>query len=69
MNQTPDFIKLAEAYGAKGLRATKPEEVVPAIKKALSVKGPVIIEFIVEQEECVYPMVPAGAPINKMMLV
>ncbi len=69
MNYAPDFIKLAEAYGATGLRATKPDEVVPAIKKALSIKGPVILEFVVEQEECVYPMVPAGAPINKMLLV
>lgn len=69
MDFAPDFIKVAEAYGAKGFRATKPDEVVPVIKKALSTKGPVIMEFIVAQEECVYPMVPAGAPINKMLLV
>ena len=69
MDHSPDFIKLAEAYGAAGLRATKPEEVVPVIEKALSIKGPVVIDFVVEQEECVYPMVPAGAPINKMLLV
>ena len=69
MDYAPDFIKLAEAYGATGLRATKPDDVVPVIKKALSTKGPVIMEFIVAQEECVYPMVPAGAAINKMLLV
>ncbi len=65
----PDFVKLAEAYGAVGLRATSPEEVEPIIKKALSIKKPVIMDFVVEQEECVYPMVPAGAPISTMMLL
>jgi len=69
MTHGPDFIKLAEAYGASGLRATSPAEVVPTIEKALSIDGPVIMEFVVEQEECVYPMVPAGAAINKMLLV
>jgi len=69
MNTAPDFIKLAEAYGAVGLRAVKPEEVVPLIKKALATPQLVIMDFVVEPEECVYPMVPAGAPINKMLLV
>ena len=69
MNTVPDFIKLAEAYGAVGLRAVKPEEVVPLIKKALSTPRLVIMDFVVEPEECVYPMVPSGAPINKMLLV
>ena len=65
----PDFVKLAEAYGAVGLRAERPDEVEPVIRKALAVKKPVIMEFVVEQEECVYPMVPAGAPISNMMLL
>jgi len=65
----PDFVRLAEAYGAVGLRATRPEEVEPVIKKALSVKKLVLMEFVVEREECVYPMVPAGAPISNMMLL
>jgi len=65
----PDFVKLAEAYGAVGLRATRPDEVEPIIRKALSIKRPVIMDFVVEQEECVYPMVPAGAPISTMMLL
>ncbi|HAY21105.1 MAG TPA: biosynthetic-type acetolactate synthase large subunit [Desulfobacterales bacterium] len=69
MNTAPDFIKLAEAYGAVGLRAFKPEEVVPVIKRALSKPRLVIMDFVVEPEECVYPMVPAGDPINKMLLV
>ncbi len=65
----PDFVKLAEAYGATGLRATKPEEVKKVLKKGLETEGPVIMDFVVEQEEGVYPMVPAGAPIKKMLLV
>ncbi len=66
---SPDFVKLAEAYGAVGLRATKPEEVVPVLKKALSIPEPVVIDFVVDPEENVYPMVPAGEPLNQMRLV
>lgn len=69
LETTPDFVKLAEAYGALGLRATKPSEVVPVIKKALQSKRPVFMEFVVEPEEGVYPMVPAGAAIDKMILL
>ncbi|MCU0560280.1 MAG: biosynthetic-type acetolactate synthase large subunit [Desulfobacterales bacterium] len=65
----PDFVKLAEAYGAVGLRATRPEEVEPVLQEALAVRRPVIMDFVVEAEECVYPMVPAGAPITEMLLV
>jgi acetolactate synthase-1/2/3 large subunit len=66
---SPDFVKLAEAYGAVGLKATKPEEVVPTLKKAFSIPEPVIIDFVVDPEENVYPMVPAGEPLNQMRLV
>jgi acetolactate synthase I/II/III large subunit len=69
MDFAPDFVKLAEAYGALGLRAERPEEVVPVIRAALAHPGPVIMDFRVDPEEGVYPMVPAGAPINKMLLV
>ncbi len=69
MEHTPDFVKLAEAFGAVGLRATKPDEVVPVIKKAMEIKMPVIMDFVVEKEEGVYPMVPAGADITEMLLV
>ncbi|MFQ5328533.1 MAG: biosynthetic-type acetolactate synthase large subunit [Thermodesulfobacteriota bacterium] len=70
MEVMPDFVKLAEAYGAVGLRAKKASEVDDTIKKALAVNDrPVIMEFIVDREENVYPMVPAGQPINKMLLV
>ncbi len=65
----PDFIKLAEAYGAAGLRATKPEEVISVLSEGLSIPKPVMMEFLVDPEECVYPMVPAGAPISEMLLV
>ncbi len=66
----PDFVRLAEAYGAVGLRAEKPKDVDDTIKKALAVKDrPVIMDFMVDREENVYPMVPAGQPINKMLLV
>jgi acetolactate synthase-1/2/3 large subunit len=65
----PDFVKLAEAYGAVGLRAKKPEEVASVLKQGLECNKPVIMDFIVEPEESVYPMVPAGMSIKKMLLV
>jgi acetolactate synthase-1/2/3 large subunit len=68
LEHSPDFVKLAEAYGAVGLRATKPQEVEEVIKKALSINAPVLMDFVIEPEENVYPMVPAGAPITKMLL-
>ncbi|MBW1892337.1 MAG: biosynthetic-type acetolactate synthase large subunit [Deltaproteobacteria bacterium] len=69
MEHAPDFVKLAEAYGAEGLRAIKPDEVEPILSKGLASPKTVIMEFLVEKEESVYPMVPAGAPITKMLLV
>jgi len=65
----PDFVKLAEAYGALGLRATKPEEVEPVIREALAVRRPVVMDFVVDRDECVYPMVPAGAALTEMLLI
>jgi acetolactate synthase-1/2/3 large subunit len=69
MDCAPDFVKLAEAYGAVGLRATKPEEVESVLAEGLKIPGPVIMDFVVEREEGVYPMVPAGAAITDMLLV
>jgi acetolactate synthase I/II/III large subunit len=69
MSFAPDFVKLAEAYGAVGLRATQSSEVEPVIREALSIPRPVIMDFRVEQEENVYPMVPSGAAITNMILV
>ena len=63
-----DFAKLAEAYGATGLQASKPEEVEAVIRKAFATKGPVIMEFKIAREENVLPMVPAGASLNEMVL-
>ena len=65
----PDFVRLAEAYGAVGLRATKPEEVKPVLEKALSLPNVVLVDIRIPQEENVYPMVPAGSPITEMILV
>ena len=69
MEFAPDFVKLAEAYGALGLRATKPEEVEAVLREGLASPKTVIMDFVVEKEECVYPMVPAGAAITEMLLV
>ena len=63
-----DFVKLAEAYGATGLRTDKVDEVEDVIKKAFAVDGPVLMEFKVSREENVMPMVPAGKGINEMVL-
>jgi acetolactate synthase-1/2/3 large subunit len=63
----PDFVKLAEAHGIPGRLVTKPEEVEDAIKFARETPGPVVLEFRVEQEEAVYPMVPAGAALDEML--
>ena len=63
-----DFVKLAEAFGAKGLRATKPSEVEAVIKEGFTTPGPVIMEFKIAREEKVLPMVPAGASLNEMVL-
>ncbi len=63
----PDFIKLAESYGAIGIRVTKKSEVRPAIDRALEINNTVFIDFHIEKEENVFPMVPAGEAINKML--
>jgi len=69
LDVAPDFVKLAEAYGAVGLRAKKPSEVEPVIKEALSTKNTVIMDFVISREEGVYPMVPAGKATTEMLLV
>lgn len=69
MDCAPDFVKLAEAFGAVGLRASKPQEVEAVLKEGLAISEPVIMDFKVDREESVYPMVPAGAPITEMLLV
>ena len=63
----PDFVKVAEAYGIPAVRVKRGEEVVPAIKRAMEEEGPFLIDFVVEPEENVYPMVPPGAALAEIM--
>ena len=63
----PDFVKLAEAYGIPGIRVTEKGQVSGAIQQAMEIPGPVIIDFVVEVEENVYPMIPAGESVNEML--
>lgn len=65
----PDFVRVAEAYGAFGIRATKTSEVDDVIKRGLAHPGLAVMDFQVDPQEMVYPMVPAGAPLTKMLLV
>jgi acetolactate synthase-1/2/3 large subunit len=63
----PDFAKVAEAYGITGLTVREKSEVVPSIEQALAIDGPVLIDFVVEQEENVYPMIAPGAAVDDMI--
>lgn len=65
--RSPDFVKLAEAHGLTGLRVTSREEVNTALQQARQIEGTVVIDFRVEQEDNVYPMVPAGADLHAMI--
>jgi acetolactate synthase-1/2/3 large subunit len=65
---SPDFVKLAESYNIRGLRVTSPADVETTIKAALKYnEGPILVEFVVVQEENVWPMIPAGQTINEIM--
>jgi len=68
ISHNPDFVKLAEAYGAVGLRATKPEEVEPTLKKGLNIPRTVVMDFHVEPEEGVFPMVKPGTSLIETKL-
>ena len=65
--RNPDFVKLAEAFGIFGTRVTEPSQVMPAILEAMEYDGPAVVDFMVEQEENVYPMIPAGTTIHDMI--
>ncbi len=69
MEAQPDFVKLAEAYGAEGYRIEKPEDLRATLEKALATPNPAFIDVVVEREENVYPIVPAGAALDEMLLV
>ena len=64
----PDFVKLAESYGALGIRVTKEEEIAPAFEEAKKSNVPVLIEFMIAAEEIVLPMVKGGNPMTEMIL-
>ncbi len=64
---SPDFVKLAESYGAVGIRVTKKEQVKKALQKSIKIDNTVFVEFLIEPEENVWPMVPAGQAINNMI--
>ncbi len=64
---SPDFVKLAEAFGIPALKVKRKEEVIPAIEKAMSTDGPFLIDFMVEPEENVYPMVPPGEALSNVL--
>jgi acetolactate synthase-1/2/3 large subunit len=64
---SPDYVKLAEAYGLPGYRVDKQEDVIPTMRQAQEHNGPVLIEFVVEQHDMVYPMVPVGADLHEML--
>jgi acetolactate synthase-1/2/3 large subunit len=65
--KSPDFVKLAEAHGLTGMRVTKREEIEEVVARARAAKETVVIDFRVEQEDSVYPMVPAGAALHDMI--
>jgi acetolactate synthase I/II/III large subunit len=68
LEQAPDFVKLAEAYGCTGLRCDNPADVEATIKKAMETPGPVVMDFRVVKESNVYPMIPSGQTINDMVI-
>jgi acetolactate synthase-1/2/3 large subunit len=63
----PDFARLSEAYGIRGMSVKDRAHVVPSVQEARQHPGPVLIDFHVEQEDSVYPMVPAGADLHQMI--
>lgn len=64
----PDFVKVAEAYGAKGIRIKRETDIIPALKEAIEYPGPVFLDFIIEPFETVYPWVLAGKPMHEVLL-
>jgi len=68
LSSSPDFIKLAESYGALGIRVEEPDDVRSALDEALAVRRPVLLDFRIECESNVYPMVPAGGGLHEMIL-
>ena len=68
MDSLPDFVKLAESFGAAGLRAEKPSDLDSLIKEMLKIKGPVICDIVVDPNENCFPMIPSGSTHDQMLL-
>jgi acetolactate synthase-1/2/3 large subunit len=64
----PDFVKIAEAYGIPGVRVQRREAVIPAIRKAMESPGAFLIDFLIEPEENIYPIVPPGECLARFLL-
>ncbi len=67
LDRPTDYVKLIEAFGGQGFRVTKPEELEPVLKKAISEKGPVLIDYVIDIDKKAFPMVAPGAPINQII--
>jgi acetolactate synthase-1/2/3 large subunit len=63
----PDFVKLAEAFGATGLRAERPSDVRAVIEKAIATPGPVVVDIVTAREENCYPIIPAGCALREII--
>jgi acetolactate synthase-1/2/3 large subunit len=68
VDYVPDFMKWAAAYGVKGIRVTKNDQVESALKEALACEGPVVLEAIIRPGEMVFPMIPAGAGVDDIII-
>jgi len=68
MESLPDFVKLAESFGAVGLRATKADEVDDVIKEMIAIDKPVLADILVDKTENCFPMIPSGSAHNEMLL-
>ncbi len=67
LGEVPDYIKLAEAFGAKGMRVEKPEDIAPSVKEAFDSGKPTVIDFVVKRESNIFPMVPPGACLKDLI--
>ena len=63
----PDFVKIAEAYGIRGIRVTRKDQVVDAVRQAMETAGPVIVDFMVKEDEGLFPFIPSGQSVKEML--
>ncbi len=67
LGEVPDYLKLADAFGAKGLRVEKPEDIAPAVKETFDSGRPTVIDFVIKRESNIFPMVPPGASLKDLI--